>query len=456
MPIVKILIISIIFLIYPYGYSAGFIKPLDPYKSGPELFEYAKSLDWIKYTLSKEHGHYIELPLDYNNPKAGNISIYYYTLAPIDLAKPTFIFFQGGPGASAHFMNELFEKLSSWNVIQLDYRGIGFSYPTNLEELRNPKYFSSEFVARDAFEIIKSLGISSVSVYGHSYGTMVATIFSSLYPEVVNATVLEGTIFTSNDLWNSSYRRKILQRIFDKLPKETKEKILYYSNLNAYPPWFSVIGQREMYNSNFEKTFIEKINSILFKNSDSEIVDELKEMAKASIFNEDDNFFSTHFFSHIACKEINLRNENANFYFVFNGNNLIDYKSNSGSETCDFLGIKLEDSKPYQSTEYKLSKPVTYFLGGKDGATTAEQGVHHFKFSNTGSAQIFIAPQAGHMPLLGLFNESTETERKIAVTLLNKALLGNYIPLEDFNTIRGHDLQGWVVTSKGFNEIKRP
>lgn len=448
--IFKILLITIISF---KALAEERILSLQPYLSGPDLLEESKTnfqYVWFQKYLEKENGNYIDLPLDYNNPKLGTISIYYYTLAPFDPLKPSFIFFQGGPGGASHFMNEIFGEITEWNIIQLDYRGIGFSFPSNVETLRNTDYFSSEIVARDAYEIIKKMGIEKVSVYGHSYGTMLATIFSSLYPSVTQATVLEGTVFSGENLWNSYYRRKILQRFFDKLLKETKEKILYFSNLDINPTWFSDMGQQEMYSPNFESKLLSSLNNLLNK-SEEEIIEELKmNNNRISSFLKDSLFFSSHFFNHIACKELDLSKSYSSFSFIFRDNKLTEFNDLNGKQNCDYLGVTEDKVNRYSALNYKLTKPVTYFQGTTDGATTADQSVKHYKFASIGPAQIYFAPKEGHSPLLNLLTPQTSLDPQKGQNLLFKALKGEHMNKAELMEFRKSEKNGakWTATSK--------
>jgi proline iminopeptidase len=82
-----------------------------------------------------------------------------------------------------------------YNLLVFDQRGIAFSRPQ--ESLyQNLDFYSSLNTALDLEEIRKKLGLQQLIIYGASYGTVPATIYSSLFPERVLFAILEGTFYT--------------------------------------------------------------------------------------------------------------------------------------------------------------------------------------------------------------------------------------------------------------------
>jgi proline iminopeptidase len=96
------------------------------------------------------------------------------------------LFLHGGPGYNcASFEVSTAQKLSEngFYVIVYDRRGEGRS--TDL----NAKYnFQETF--DDINNILKKYQIKKINLIGHSFGGVVATLFSEKYPQIVNATIL--------------------------------------------------------------------------------------------------------------------------------------------------------------------------------------------------------------------------------------------------------------------------
>lgn len=417
-------------------------KATMPYVSGKTLREATRP------AYDAEVGDYIDLPLDYNDLSQGKISVYYYLSAPLDLNKPTMIFFQGGPGGASHMVSQ-FDDLTDWNVVHLDYRGIGFSYPETLEILKTTRYFTSEFVARDAREVLTHLGVKKVSVYGHSYGTVVATIFASLFPEITKAVVLEGTVFRGEeDLWAASHRQKILQKYFDHLPMKMKIKILQYSNHpQANPTWFSRKAQSLMYSANFKEIFTEFLTVLLTKPED-ELLPLLASDNDIELTYTGTVFFSEYFFFQITCKELSGQSPHASFGFTFKGEKLVPAENIKTAQGCKELGIGTNLIKTYSSLNYPISAPVTYFQGTMDGATVAPHTIWHYKGAAQNAAQLFISKNAGHGPMYDLLSNKDSSDHQTAVALTRIALNGQILKKAEFKELKKENLSNWVMTSK--------
>ncbi len=402
----------------------------------------------MKPSFESELGDYLDVPLDYTDLSQGQTSLYYYSKSPIDLKKPTMIYFQGGPGGASHLANQ-FDELTDWNVIYLDYRGIGFSFPETFEILKTTRYFTSEFVARDARAILVHLGIKKVSVYGHSYGTVIATIFASLFPELTKAVVLEGTVYNGNeDLWSASHRQKILQIYFNQLPTELKTKIFRYSNHpEANPAWFSRMAQRFMYSSDFKKIFTDYLTELLSK-SEEELLPEVKRENDIDLKYTGSPFFSEYFFLQIACKELSGQSPYASFGFIFKDEKLIPAENIKTAHGCNELGIGPELIKTYTALNYPISAPVTYFQGTMDGATVAPHAVWHFKNVAKNAAQLFLSKNTGHGPMFELLIDQSLDDHQTALELTKTALNGKIHTKAEFKDFKKQNLSNWVMTSK--------
>jgi proline iminopeptidase len=422
----------------------------NPFLSGEQLRDsiLADKTSPFHEMISYEIGHYLQVPLDHRDPDSEKIAIYYFTDKAFDPKRPTLLFFPGGPGGSGHY-NKIFHALFDWNVVFMDYRGIGLSFPASVEVLRTTRYFTSENVARDARLIAKELGADKVTVYGHSYGTVTANIFASLFPEMTRSVILEGVVFQGDEqLWSSSHRQKILQKFFNNLETEMQNEIIHLSNLpGANKAWFSRMGQQLMYQNNFEDNFLMRLTSLL-GSSDAEKFESISADFDAGIINMDMLLFSANFFLHIACKELSALDKFASFNFAFEGRNLKPMDQPVIRNACAEMNIDSSLVKTYHATNYKISVPLFYVQGTMDGATTAPAGIWHYKYVPTGPAQLFLVKGAGHSPLNSELENKFNLNQELYMQLFRSMLNGIQIPKDQFKKTFSPVLKNWETTLK--------
>lgn len=97
------------------------------------------------------------------------------------------LFFHGGPGAGCDEKNRRFFNPQKWRVILFDQRGCGKSRPLGL--LKNN---TTWHLIQDAKQILDKLGISKTALFGGSWGSTMALIFSITYPNMVLGMVIRG------------------------------------------------------------------------------------------------------------------------------------------------------------------------------------------------------------------------------------------------------------------------
>jgi proline iminopeptidase len=425
--------------------SALALQISEPYKSGEELCADDNNLS----KEEKAFGFYLDVPIDYANPKLGNTKIYAWTTKAFDPSRESFLYFVGGPGGSAHGDTEPDKLAPHFNAIYLDQRGIACSRPSDKNLLLDQRYFSSESTARDANEVRKHLGISKWSIYGHSYGTIPATIAANLFPDTINGVILEGVVFDGAvNLWSAPHRIKILQRYFDHLPPELQEKILSYSNradLVEQKHWFSSIAQKKMY-ENFPMQALAEELERLFKLDDATLTMQLKIDSSTHFPSMDyELYFGSFSYAQIVCKELSGQDPHSNMWAVFDGKKLISMENQWLNSICTELGTKSEATRTYSSLNYPITVPVTYFEGSLDGATEAPSAIRHYKKVAKGSAQLILAPQGGHHPTGQSFKDPN-----FMSTIFEMGLRGQAIPHDIIKAEAASDPFKLVITSKGF------
>lgn len=103
----------------------------------------------------------------------------------------TFLFIHGGPGLGTDERCLEFFDLKTSNVILFDQRGCGKSTP-----LRHLKNNTTQHLVDDIHRILDHLNIDKVYLFGGSWGSTLALLFSIQYPQKVCGVVLRG-LFTA-------------------------------------------------------------------------------------------------------------------------------------------------------------------------------------------------------------------------------------------------------------------
>jgi proline iminopeptidase len=386
---------------------------------------------------SHELGHFVDVPIDDAHPEQGLTSIYYWTKEPFDRAKPSVIYFAGGPGASSH-QSEFVSFSGALNVIYFDQRGVSCSKASTFAWHRNPKFYSSENTAKDADRIRQDLGLDQIAVYGHSYGTVPATIYASFYPEHTQSLILEGTVYEGGKrLYQSDYIRGQMQKHYDGLSPELKELIQRYSqDPRLSPSWYSKLNQFMMYLDDPFSLLDRFLESTLMGTQDA--ADNLQGFATRSMVpqSEEEFGFGAVPFAMLGCQELGLREKDATFFSVFDssGHLISDGDSSPQNRLCDELQAK--PSKPYYSAgRYPVQVPVTYFQGEYDGAAELPGALQHFKTVPTQHAQLLVLERGGHLPNQGLLNEKqdlTALEQKLFISAAKGEQISGEL-LDQFN-----------------------
>lgn len=416
-----------------FSASVSALERLPTYVSGKKTC--------AKYSeiTSKEHGRFIEVPKNYDLPGAGRTPLYFWSHLPLNPALPTLIFLPGGPGESVH-QNPFLDSLSSQlNIVLLDLRGTNCSKPELESDYLDPLFYSSEAIARDIEEVRKAIGVPSVSVYGHSFGTVVATIYASLFPESVRSVVLEGTIYEgSQALYATEYERKLIQAHFDSLPKALREQVLRFSrHPNLSPNWYSRANHFMLYLDDSFTALDYWLEQIFSNDSEEQIVNALQTFSRQEPSIEDEFGFGHILFGMIACQELGMALPDATFGYVFDksGQLVSDADPSPQNNYCQDLSVL--PLRAYNANRYPVTVPVTYFQGEYDGATSLPNAQQHFESVPIGQAQFLVLEKGGHSPNRSRIGEK-ELDSEPQRELFLAAVLGQKIDqnlIERFNSV---------------------
>jgi len=97
------------------------------------------------------------------------------------------LFLHGGPGAGSSEIYRRYFNPKKYNIIIFDQRGCGKSTPFGVCENN-----TSEKLIDDIKRILNHLNIQEVVIYGGSWGSTLALLYSEKYPETVKTLVLRG------------------------------------------------------------------------------------------------------------------------------------------------------------------------------------------------------------------------------------------------------------------------
>ncbi len=442
----KFLVLSLMMAFSSLTFAQGIVLQ-EEYISGPEL--YKSIVDDLGPTIDL-HGQFVQAPLDYKNPSRGTIQIYYRVSKNFNPAQPTVLYFYGGPGGNSWF-SQFENTLPDVNFIYMDQRGTGFSKPAQFIELQTTAYFSSEYIARDAEIVRAAVGVDKVTSYGHSYGTIVANIYATLFRDHTSSMILEGTIFDGTEqLWTNPHRLKLLNRYFSRLPKDQQKRILDFTQRPDVPDeWLGALAQQVMYLPNFEKNLTIQLNKYIDDYDKSSHSPEQDSLLLES------RYFGAYMFNHIACKELSRGAEHANFAASLTADGkFVPYASNGASVCKTLIGFDESKIKTYQATAYPVTAPTTYFQGTEDGSTGVTNAIHHYKYATIRNAQLILVTQEGHMPMMSCVSQpilAPSAPKPVCkpeyVSLFKSAIRGERITKEQLKAATTPDNK-WVMTAR--------
>ena len=135
------------------------------------------------------------------------------------------IFIHGGPSGNATlFEGTTAQKLADqgFYVIAYDRRGEGRSADPDAK-------FTFKEASRDINSIYKKYHLKKAIILGHSFGGLVATLYTNNYPQNVNALVLAGALFSQQETYDH-----ILNTLKKKYSNNSEKlnKISIVKNLN--------------------------------------------------------------------------------------------------------------------------------------------------------------------------------------------------------------------------------
>lgn len=418
------------------------------YKSGRQL---CKENEVI---ISYQKGFYTEVPLDYSDLSKGTTPIYAWFEKGYNKELPTLAHFTGGPGQTSHWGSGDLPDSDKYNFLTFDLRGLGCSKPDRLSDYLNPKFHSSENMARDLEVIRKKLGIDKISVHGVSFGTVAATIYGSLFPQSTRAVILEGTVYSSKTVFMFTQRQRLILEVLETLPFDIQKKLINLTAQHGVPPsWlFKWIRDQLIMNNGKEKlrnNFLRIADANEFKG----FIEELTmtygphpDIPKNELFISNNTFYYM-----LTCQEFEMALPTTTFELQWNPEWVSEWNKNpdilnsNPKNISPFIRyfneavvscrkINIINPKGYSAENYPLQVPVTYFQGLNDSATEVHGAVFHYQNTAKGLRQFLLMSNGGHNPLAENLVNKIETAR----VMLVKAIMGEEITTEDLNAVNAN------------------
>lgn len=146
-----------------------------------------------------------------------------------DPAAPTVLLLHGWTASSdLQFFTAYEELAKDFSVVGVDHRGHG-------RGLRPNRPFTLEDCADDAADVVRALGISSVTTVGYSMGGPISLLVWQRHPELVDAMVLQATALEWNGTRGERARWRVGRVVGPVIRQVSTPRIMRFGLRRAIP-----------------------------------------------------------------------------------------------------------------------------------------------------------------------------------------------------------------------------
>lgn len=338
----------------------------------------------------------LSLPAFAENQDSPAFSLYFWTQKPLNSDLPTLALIPGGPGQTFHELEWVHND--DINLLYFDPRGMGCSTPTNDSLINNPEFYSAKRIAQDLEQLRKHLKIAKWSVYGHSYGTIPASIYASMFPDSVENLLLEGTVLKGGkDFWYSKARRSLLDTILQKTSPNLQEKILSLDKNNLHSVWFSQTLLDSLPQGYNKESFEKRLTQNYKSNQKKTFTPQLRQPKDLN------PYFSSKAHLILSCKELAADQFSPQRLFYFEGNFFDFVKDSTYQKWCQEWPLQ---NDTYDAKNFPIKITTTfYFQGEYDYLTPQEESFEHYKNNQSQHKYFFSLKNGGHNPFSLSLNE---------------------------------------------------
>lgn len=362
---------------------------------------------------NKSNISFVEASISARHPEFGTFRYYYQYIKKADDSIPTVIVIPGGPGGSAinlqtenpyfDWTQILYGFVQKYNAILTDPRSIGCNQGNTNFPIES---FSSENVANDIISIIKSLKLHNYVIYGHSFGTVVATRIGKRVSDGAipppKAIILSGTLgnyFKNHKSEVTPYYYQAWGNVRSHLPEGIQKQFPKNNEWSDYPEstdtvlplgiplrtWFNFVfsnlTEGGVYqNGKLVNPFLDKL--LLIESPDGTAVQKLKDEVSSYSPKADSSTPSIilrPFHDSIWCQEL---------------------EENQSSE-C--LAQNFTFTNPYDSKLFQIENiPIIYIHGEFDTSVPMEKAIYHY-LNQLGENKFFlVAKDGGHATTMSI------------------------------------------------------
>jgi pimeloyl-ACP methyl ester carboxylesterase len=164
-----------------------------------------RSTNYMHHKIQLQNGVNETTYLDINGQEQ------YVMMMGQDTSNPVIIYLHGGPAGPDTFITYSFTDYltDEYTVISWDQRGCGRTYYKNVKEDPDNETASFDQALKDLDELVSyacdRFGQNQVIIMGHSYGTVLGSVYAKLHPEKVKAYIGIGQLVSLNDADIYSY-----------------------------------------------------------------------------------------------------------------------------------------------------------------------------------------------------------------------------------------------------------
>lgn len=348
----------------------------------------------------REDVHEISRPVYPDRPDSESFPYKYQYVRGTDDSKPVIVFMPGGPGGGAITDDWSGFVPEGYGVVLTDQRG------ANCNDRRSDGFpaagYQTRYLADDVVEIVRHEGLRNYILYGHSYGTMHATMVASQIEArrkagedlaAPAAVVLEGVIGHAFGAGEAvGHFQKEWAHVKTRLAPEVQERLrkvsLPFAELDDVAGRWGTLLQNGLYAGRFPQGN-DLARSINFLGTDEE--PQLRELVANSQTGADGY---GELFKIIGCREI----------FVDFPHRMVLRRGELTPEGQTCAGGELVDA--YDSQNWPIEAPTFYFAGARDPATPLAHAEYAYAHSVSRNRNLIMVGEAGHSPLMHGFRSA--------------------------------------------------
>lgn len=304
---------------------------------------------------------------------------------------PTVIFLPGGPGGTS--IGTTKDQIPpEFGIILTDPRGVG----CNRVKVKNARrFYSTTNFADDIAAIVSTLNLKNYILYGHSYGTVLATV-TAVHIAQLNLTkptsvVLEGVV--GNAIFDVGGGISPKARVWE----EVKLELLPAARLALAQPKPMGIDETQwgffltaILGAYGEPYTVGLLN--LMADPNSAQFQQLKNyILSLSMPSEKDDLDRFELWKIVSCRELaEVMPGYATDVILKNGM--------WAADSADYCS-KIKMDTPYLPMAWQIPVPIYYFVGDRDPQTTPEMGISHFNSQFLAPKHLVYVRGGGHSSL---------------------------------------------------------